>query len=124
MLRKVAGPLIIKLENSKYNILNKPRTPQPFTALKNIDENIKILVIRMDRVPHIDQSGVYALENIIFELSKKNVKTVLTGLKEQPKQLIENIDIIPDLVPIEQVFPKVQDSFAWIARELEGESHS
>ncbi|WP_318310904.1 SulP family inorganic anion transporter [Flagellimonas crocea] len=92
--------------------------------IKNIDENIKILVIRMDRVPHIDQSGVYALENIIFELSKKNVKTVLTGLREQPKQLIENIDIIPDLVPIEQVFPKVQDSFAWIARELEGESHS
>ncbi len=92
--------------------------------IKNIDENIKILVIRMDRVPHIDQSGVYALENIIFELSKKNVKTVLTGLREQPKQLIENIDIIPDLVPIEQVFPKVKDSFAWIARELEGESHS
>lgn len=92
--------------------------------VKNIDENIKILVIRMDRVPHIDQSGVYALETIIFDLSKKNVKTVLTGLREQPKQLIESIDIIPDLVPEEQVFSKVQDSFIWIARELEGESHA
>ena len=40
MLRKVAGYLIIKLENKKNNILNKPRTPQPFTALKNIDEKI------------------------------------------------------------------------------------
>jgi SulP family sulfate permease len=92
--------------------------------VKNIDEHIKILVIRMDRVPHIDQSGVYALENIIFHLSKKNVKTVFTGLREQPKQLIENIDIIPDLVPEEQVFSTVQDSFSWIARELEGQDLS
>lgn len=92
--------------------------------VKNIDEHIKILVIRMDRVPHIDQSGVYALETIIFDLSQKNVKTVLTGLREQPKQLIESIDIIPDLVPEEQVFPKIEDSFLWIARELEGQSHT
>ncbi|WP_318343842.1 SulP family inorganic anion transporter [Flagellimonas baculiformis] len=92
--------------------------------VKNIGENIKILVIRMDRVPHIDQSGVYALETIIFDLSQKNVKTVLTGLREQPKQLIESIDIIPDLVPEEQVFPKVEDSFLWIARELEGQNHT
>lgn len=92
--------------------------------VKNIGENIKILVIRMDRVPHIDQSGVYALETIIFDLAQKNVKTVLTGLREQPKQLIESIDIIPDLVPEEQVFPKVEDSFLWIARELEGQNHT
>lgn len=92
--------------------------------VKNIDENIKILVIRMDRVPHIDQSGVYALETIIFDLSQKNVKTVLTGLREQPKQLIQSIDIIPDLVSEEQVFPKVQDSFSWIARELESQDLS
>ncbi|WP_234414677.1 SulP family inorganic anion transporter [Muricauda brasiliensis] len=92
--------------------------------VKNIDEHIKVLVIRMDRVPHIDQSGVYALETIIFDLSNKNVKTVLTGLQEQPKRLIESIDIIPDLVPEEQVFSKVQDSFSWIARELETQNHS
>jgi len=92
--------------------------------VKNIDEHIKVLVIRMDRVPHIDQSGVYALETIIFDLSNKNVKTVLTGLQEQPKRLIESIDIIPDLVPEEQVFSKVQDSFSWIAKELETQNHS
>ncbi|WP_176619132.1 SulP family inorganic anion transporter [Flagellimonas chongwuensis] len=92
--------------------------------VKNIDEHIKVLVIRMDRVPHIDQSGVYALETIIFDLSNKNVKTVLTGLQEQPKRLIESIDIIPDLVPEEQVFSEVQDSFSWIAKELETQNHS
>lgn len=92
--------------------------------VKNIDEHIKVLVIRMDRVPHIDQSGVYALETIIFDLSNKNVKTILTGLQEQPKRLIESIDIIPDLVPEEQVFSEVQDSFSWIARELENQNHS
>ena len=86
--------------------------------VKNIDDKIKILVIRMDRVPHIDQSGVYALETIIFDLSQKGVKIVFTGLREQPKQLIKDIDIIPDLVPEEQVFSHINDSFNWIANEL------
>jgi len=87
--------------------------------VKNIDDNIEILVIRMDRVPHIDQSGVYALETIIFDLAQKNIKTVITGLQEQPRDLITNIDIIPDLVPAEQVFANIDESFNWIANELE-----
>ncbi len=82
--------------------------------VKNVDEGVKILVIRMDRVPYVDQSGIYALENVILDLALKDIKVVITGLQEQPKDLLKAIDIIPDLVPETQVFLHIEDSFDWM----------
>jgi SulP family sulfate permease len=86
--------------------------------LKHIDSTVKILIIRMDRVPFVDQSGIYALENAILELALRDIKVVITGLQEQPRDLLASIDIIPDLVPESQVFPDIQKSFAWVAKTL------
>ncbi|GMN09649.1 SulP family inorganic anion transporter [Croceitalea sp. MTPC9] len=86
--------------------------------VKNIDDDIKVLVIRMDRVPYVDQSGIYALENAILDLTLKKIKVVITGLQEQPRELLEGIDIIPDLVPENQVFPHIEDSFGWVSAQL------
>jgi SulP family sulfate permease len=88
--------------------------------VKNINEGVKILVIRMDRVPYVDQSGVYAIENAILDLALKNIKVVITGLQEQPKDLLKSIDIIPDLVPEEQVFLNIEESFNWVSADLRG----
>ncbi|MEN1784020.1 MAG: SulP family inorganic anion transporter [Bacteroidota bacterium] len=86
--------------------------------VKHVEDNVKIVVIRMDRVPYADQSGVYALENIILDLALRNIKVVLTGLQDQPKDLLLAIDIIPDLVSEEQVFSQITDSFEWMEQEL------
>lgn len=86
--------------------------------VKNIDNDIKILVIRMDRVPYVDQSGIYALENAVLDLALKKIKIIITGLQDQPRELLEGIDIIPDLVPENQVFLDIEDSFGWISAQL------
>jgi SulP family sulfate permease len=62
------------------------------------DVNIKALILRMDRVPYIDQSGLYALENVLFDLKKKNTPVILVGLQDQPKDKLRAIGIIPNLV--------------------------
>ncbi|WP_223270700.1 STAS domain-containing protein [Subsaximicrobium wynnwilliamsii] len=62
------------------------------------DAHIKALILRMDRVPYIDQSGLYALENVLFDLKKKNAPVVIVGLDEQPKDMLLAIGIIPNLV--------------------------
>lgn len=82
--------------------------------VKNIQSGINVLVIRMDRVPYVDQSGIYALENAILDLALRDIKVVITGLQEQPKDLLTSIDIIPDLVPEEQLFDHIDDSFEWV----------
>lgn len=86
--------------------------------VKNIDSGIKVLVIRMDRVPYVDQSGIYALENAILDLALRDIKVVITGLQEQPKDLLTSIDIIPDLVPEEQLFDHIDASFEWVRNHV------
>ncbi|MFT6338718.1 MAG: SulP family sulfate permease [Saprospiraceae bacterium] len=88
------------------------------THLKNqvagIDKKIKALIIRMDNVPLIDQSGLYALEDIVFDLEVRGVKVYLVNLQEQPLDKLESIDIIPDLVAKEHVFVNIKEAFAFI----------
>lgn len=86
--------------------------------VKNIDSGIKVLVIRMDRVPYVDQSGIYALENAILDLALRDIKVVITGLQEQPKDLLTSIDVIPDLVPEEQLFDNIDGSFEWVKNHI------
>jgi SulP family sulfate permease len=65
----------------------------------------------MDRVPYIDQSGLYALENAVLDLSKRGVKVILTAVKEQPLDKLTSIDIVPDLIPEEHIFENIGQSF-------------
>ena len=79
--------------------------------IKNIPDDIRALIIRMDRVPYIDQSGLYALENAVMDLHAKGVKVVLTAVQEQPKDKLLSIDIVPDLIPEEYLFTSIDEAF-------------
>ncbi|NEW79584.1 MAG: SulP family inorganic anion transporter [Gelidibacter sp.] len=72
------------------------------------DENMKALIIRMDRVPYIDQSGLYALENVLFDLKNKNIPVILVGLQDQPKDKLQAIGIIPNLVQEDAICPDIE----------------
>ena len=87
--------------------------------VKNIPEQVKALIIRMDRVPYIDQSGLYALENAILDLEEKNVMVLLTALQEQPKDKLISIDIIPDLISVDHIFDHISDAFKFLKKDLE-----
>jgi len=95
-----------------------------FTAhLKNqialLDSKIKVLIIRMDKVPLIDQSGLYALEDIVFDLEKRGVQVLFVNLQEQPLDKLRSIDIIPDLVEEEHLFKTIKDAFAYLKLNIE-----
>ena len=85
------------------------------TALPN---DIEAVIFRMDRVPHIDQSGLYTLEDIIFDLRKEGIEVILVGLKEQPEDMLRRVDIIDDLVPEADLFDTVEDSFVYLRQKL------
>lgn len=85
--------------------------------IRNLDQNICALIIRMDRVPHMDQSGLYAMEDAILYLTRKGVKVLLTGLHTQPSDMLKNVNVIPDLVPTEQIFEEFEDSVNWLKQE-------
>ena len=49
---------------------------------------VDVVIMRMKRVPYIDQSGIYAIEDAIMALQEKNVLILLTGLQDQPKDML------------------------------------
>ena len=87
--------------------------------MQQIPKTASAVVIRMDKMPYIDQSGLYALEDALIELAGKNIKVLLVDVQEQPRYLLERIDIIPDLVPENQIFDTVENCFSWVKDNVE-----
>jgi SulP family sulfate permease len=88
--------------------------------IKSLPSGIKAVIIRMDRVPYIDQSGLYTLEEVIFDLRKQKIEVILVGLNEQPTDMLRVIDIIPDLIPEEDLFENIEDGFVYLRDKFKG----
>ena len=83
---------------------------------KQIPKSVSTLIIRLDKVPYIDQSGLYALESVIMELSQNGKKTLLVGAAKQSIYMMERIDIIPDLIPKDQLFDDFENCLEWLKK--------
>ena len=86
--------------------------------IKELDDDVRVLIIRMDKVPHIDQSGVYAMEEAVTDLQNKDVVVVLTGVQPQPLDMLKSIDIIPALIPEMHLFMTFEDCELWLKHNL------
>lgn len=75
---------------------------------------IQLVILRMDKVPYIDQSGLYALEEAIIDLEEKNIEVVFTGLHGQPRDMVEKIKIIPQYVDQHHDFETFEECARWI----------
>jgi len=85
---------------------------------KQIPENASFVIIRMDKVPYIDQSGLYAMEDVLLELRKKNITTLIVDIQNQPLYLLQSIDIVPDLIPEEHLFGDFNSCTDWIKNNV------
>lgn len=90
--------------------------------IKALPDDVRAVILRMDRVPYMDQSGIYTLEDIIFDLREQDIEVILVGLKEQPKDMLEAVDIIPDLVPEDDLFDNIEDSFNYLREQFKKRS--
>ncbi|MEP2936534.1 MAG: SulP family inorganic anion transporter [Gilvibacter sp.] len=76
--------------------------------------DIDVVVIRMGKVPYVDQSGLYAMEDAILDLHEQDIRVVFTDLHGQPLAMFENFDIVPDLVPERYNFPDFKSCYNWL----------
>ena len=84
---------------------------------KQIPDTASTVIIRMGRMQYIDQSGLYAMEDVLVDLAKEGKEVLLVGLLKQPKYMLERIDIIPDLIPKEQLFNSFKDCMIWLKQK-------
>ena len=81
--------------------------------------DVRVVVFRMMNVPYIDQTGLYALEEVVLSLEKRNIAVVITGLKNQPYRMLQRINVVPGLIPENYLFDKVEDCIQWLGEKLE-----
>jgi SulP family sulfate permease len=84
-----------------------------------LESDADVLIIRMERVPHIDQSGLYAMEDALLDLKQRGVTVLLTGVNPQPMDMLRRIDIVPALVSEAQVFESLDASIDWVNTQRE-----
>lgn len=75
------------------------------------------VIIRLDRMQYIDQSGLYAMEDVLQDLNKNNIIVLFVDLLDQPKYMMERIDIIPDLISRDHIFDTFNDCMTWIKEQ-------
>jgi sulfate permease, SulP family len=101
MVKHLEGPLFFGFANY-------------FQALANNMPDAQYLIIRMKNVPYIDQTGLYALEEAILTMERRNIQVLLTGLQTQPRDQLERVQIIPGLIPEKNVFTNFRDCLEWV----------
>ena len=58
----------------------------------------------MDRVSLMDQSGAYALQDALVDLKSEGMRIVIVGLPVAQRDILEAIQVIPELVSEEDLF--------------------
>ena len=105
-IKHIKGPLFFG-STSEFQALAKQI---PYTA--------RCVIIRLDRMQYIDQSGLYAMEDVLVDLRKSKITVLLVGLTQQPRYMLERIDIIPDLIPKEHVFESFKKCLSWVKENV------
>tara|TARA_B100001057_G_scaffold27817_1_gene25543 strand:- start:8667 stop:10505 length:1839 start_codon:yes stop_codon:yes gene_type:complete len=85
---------------------------------KQIPKEASIIIIRLDKMPYMDQSGLYAMEDILVDLVGSKKEVLLVNPEQQPKYMLERIDIIPNLISEDQIFDSFDSSMEWIKNHL------
>ena len=80
----------------------------------------KTVVIRGERVPYIDQSGLYALEEAVLALTRAGKTVALTGFRGQPLDMLRRVELVPGLVPEDRTFDDFAGFEEWLKRSPAG----
>lgn len=75
---------------------------------------VQVVIFRMEKVPYIDQSGLYAMEEAILELHTRGIRVAFSHLDEQPLDMLRRIRIIPNLVSESLCFSHFNECAGWL----------
>lgn len=61
-------------------------------------ENVLAVILRMEHVPFLDQSGIVTIESVIQDWHRRGIQVYLTGTTKQVRTSLEKVKVVPDLV--------------------------
>jgi len=101
-IKRFDGPIFFGVASKILERVNK------------IPVDAKVIIFRMKKVPYIDQSGLYALEEVIKEMQKLGIRVVLTMTQPQPLYMLRKNRLIPDVLPENCLFDNIEECATWL----------
>ena len=89
------------------------------SMVSDIPKTAEAVIIRVDKTKYMDQSGLFTMEDILSDLISQGKTVCLVGLKEQPRYMMEKIDIIPDLIEPKHIFKDFKECLVWMNDNVE-----
>ena len=86
--------------------------------INTIPNDAKVVILRMKHVHYIDQSGLYALEEVIKEMQKMGIVVVMTMVQPQPLYLFKKNRLIPNIVLEKYLFKSIEECAEWLKEYL------
>jgi sulfate permease, SulP family len=92
LIKHVDGPLFFGFASQFLDIARQAATQS------------RLLVLRMDRISYMDQTGVYALKDALTRLIAAGVRVLVVGVSVAHRDLLGKLQVIPAVVPESDVF--------------------
>ena len=97
-----------------------------FADIAPLARSGKVLVLRMDRVRFMDQSGAYALQDALADLKAAGLRILIVGLPVAQRDILEALHLIPDVVPEKDLFddfPSLKNALPRVLAEIGAMRH-
>jgi SulP family sulfate permease len=101
-IKRLDGPVFFGVASKIMERINK------------IPEDAKVVIFRMKRVPYMDLSGLYAIQDVVIEMQKMGVAVVFTMTQSQPMYLFKRNKFVPEIVPEDYFFDSIEDCANWL----------
>lgn len=82
--------------------------------ISQIPNSSTIIILIMERMRYIDQSGLYVLQDSLIDLKNQGKRILLVNILDSPKHKMERIGIIPELIPENMIFNSFEEAITWI----------
>ena len=105
-IKHIKGPLFFGSTSNFQQLTNQ------------IPSSAHYVIMRLDRMQYMDQSGLYAMEDMLQDLQSKNIEVLFVDLLNQPRYMMERIDIIPDFIPNDHIFDSFDDCLVWVKNNV------
>ncbi|WP_421812684.1 hypothetical protein [Flagellimonas sp.] len=79
---------------------------------QQIPKIASIVVIRMDRMQYLDQSGLYTLEDVLIALRKAGIHVLM----EERRYMMDRVNSIPSPIPETQIFETFEQCASYIKK--------
>lgn len=89
--------------------------------IKQIPDTASVIIIRMKKMEYMDQSGLFAIEDALLELVNNGKTVLLTNIPKQPLYMMKRVELIPDLIPLDNIFEDFNSCLKWVKENVKNE---